>query len=257
MNVVIIEDEPLISQDLESILSELDHSISVLKILSSVKESVAWLEENQLSCDLLLMDIHLTDGLSFEIFNKVESNTPIIFITAYDQYALEAFKVKGIDYLLKPFDRTKIKKSIEKFKSLTERGLYTINSGSLKNLMEMITSKKSTEVRNSYLIYYRDKLTPLAVKDISWFYKSNLGTYACENKNKRHIIDGTLDKIQNEVSSEDFYRVNRQFIVQKSAIEDIDFYFNGRLIVNVLPKPDEKIIVSKAKATNFKNWLVQ
>ena len=107
------------------------------------------------------------------------------------------------------------------------------------------------------MVYYRDKLIPLAVKDISWFYKSNLGTYARENKNKRHIIDGTLDKIQNEISSEDFYRVNRQFIVQKSAIEDIDFYFNGRLVVNILPKPDEKIIVSKAKATDFKNWLVQ
>ena len=107
------------------------------------------------------------------------------------------------------------------------------------------------------MVYYRDKLIPLAVKDISWFYKSNLGTYACINKNKRHIIEGTLDKIQNEISSEDFYRVNRQFIVQKSAIEDIDFYFNGRLVVNILPKPDEKIIVSKAKATDFKNWLVQ
>lgn len=165
--------------------------------------------------------------------------------------------MNGIDYVLKPFDKTKISKSIEKFKSLTKTSLNTINSESIKHLMEMVTSKTSAEGRNSYLVYYQDKLIPLAVKDICWFYKSNLLTYACTTANKRYVIEDTLDKIQQEVSSVNFYRANRQFIVQKSAIENIVFYFNGRLIVNMLPKPDEKIIVSKAKATDFKNWLAQ
>ena len=121
MNVVIFEDEPLLSENLKSILNEIDDSIFIIKILSSVKDSIAWLKENQSKCDLLMMDIHLTDGYAFEIFKEVESKTPIIFITSYDKYALEAFNVKGIDYILKPFDKSKIKNSLDKFKSLTKQ----------------------------------------------------------------------------------------------------------------------------------------
>jgi len=255
MKIVIIEDEPKIAESLELILMEIDPSISVLKILSSVKSSVEWLRVNQSSCDLLFMDINLTDGLSFEIFNQIESNTPIVFLTAYDQYALDAFKVNGVDYILKPFDKTKIKQSLKKFKSLTQTGSNPISSERLQHLLEVVASKTITNKRKSYLVYHQDKLIPLTVDDISWFYKSNQVTYACTISNKKYVIDDALDKIQNEVSSVNFYRANRQFIVSKNAIENIAIYFNGRLIVNILPKPDEKIIVSKAKATDFKNWL--
>ena len=226
-----------------------------MKILSSVKSSVEWLRVNQSSCDLLFMDINLTDGLSFEIFNQIESNTPIVFLTAYDQYALDAFKVNGVDYILKPFDKTKINQSLKKFKSLTQTGSNPTNAESLQHLLEVVASKTITNKRKSYLVYHQDKLIPLAVDDISWFYKSNQVTYACTISKKKYVIDDALDKIQNEVSSVNFYRANRQFIVSKNAIENISIYFNGRLIVNILPKPDEKIIVSKAKATDFKKWL--
>ena len=255
MKIAIIEDEPKIAESLKLILMEIDSSISVMKILSSVKSSVEWLRVNQSSCDLLFMDINLTDGLSFEIFNQIESNTPIVFVTAYDQYALDAFRVNGVDYILKPFDKTKIKQSLKKFKSLTRTGSNPISAESLQHLLEVVASKTITNKRKSYLVYHQDKLIPLAVDDISWFYKSNQVTYACTISNKKYVIDDALDKIQNEVSSVNFYRANRQFIVSKNAIENIAIYFNGRLIVNILPKPDEKIIVSKAKATDFKNWL--
>ena len=255
MKIAIIEDEPKIAESLKLILMEIDPSISVMKILSSVKSSVEWLRVNQSSCDLLFMDINLTDGLSFEIFNQIESNTPIVFLTAYDQYALDAFKVNGVDYILKPFDKTKIKQSLKKFKSLTQTGSNPTNAESLQHLLEVIASKTITNKRKSYLVYHQDKLIPLAVDDISWFYKSNQVTYACTISKKKYVIDDALDKIQNEVSSVNFYRANRQFIVSKNAIENISIYFNGRLIVNILPKPDEKIIVSKAKATDFKKWL--
>lgn len=255
MKIAIIEDEPKITESLKLILMEIDPSISVMKILSSVKSSVEWLRVNQSSCDLLFMDINLTDGLSFDIFNQIESNTPIVFLTAYDQYALDAFKVNGVDYILKPFDKTKIKQSLKKFKSLTQTGSNPLNAESLQHLLEVVASKTITNKRKSYLVYHQDKLIPLAVDDISWFYKSNQVTYACTISNKKYVIDDALDKIQNEVSSVNFYRANRQFIVSKNAIENIAIYFNGRLIVNILPKPDEKIIVSKAKATDFKNWL--
>jgi len=255
MKIAIIEDEPKIAENLKLILMEIDPSISVMKILSSVKSSVEWLRVNQSSCDLLFMDINLTDGLSFEIFNQIESNTPIVFLTAYDQYALDAFKVNGVDYILKPFDKTKIKQSLKKFKSLTQTGSNPTNAESLQHLLEVVASKTITNKRKSYLVYHQDKLIPLAVDDISWFYKSNQVTYACTISKKKYVIDDALDKIQNEVSSVNFYRANRQFIVSKNAIENIAIYFNGRLIVNILPKPDEKIIVSKAKATDFKKWL--
>ena len=255
MKIAIIEDEPKIAESLKLILMEIDPSISVMKILSSVKSSVEWLRVNQSSCDLLFMDINLTDGLSFEIFNQIESNTPIVFLTAYDQYALDAFKVNGVDYILKPFDKTKIKQSLKKFKSLTQTGSNPLNAECLQHLLEVVASKTITNKRKSYLVYHQDKLIPLAVDDISCFYKSNKVTYACTISNKKYVIDDVLDKIQNEVSSVNFYRANRQFIVSKNAIENIAIYFNGRLIVNILPKPDEKIIVSKAKATDFKNWL--
>lgn len=255
MKTAIIEDEPKIAESLKLILMEIDPSISVMKILSSVKSSVEWLRVNQSSCDLLFMDINLTDGLSFEIFNQIESNTPIVFLTAYDQYALDAFKVNGVDYILKPFDKTKIKQSLKKFKSLTQTGSNPTNAESLQHLLEVVASKTITNKRKSYLVYHQDKLIPLAVDDISWFYKSNQVTYACTISKKKYVIDDALDKIQNEVSSVNFYRANRQFIVSKNAIENIAIYFNGRLIVNILPKPDEKIIVSKAKATDFKKWL--
>ena len=255
MKIAIIEDEPKIAESLKLILMEIYPSISVMKILSSVKSSVEWLRVNQSSCDLLFMDINLTDGLSFEIFNQIESNTPIVFLTAYDQYALDAFKVNGVDYILKPFDKTKIKQSLKKFKSLTQTGSNPTNAESLQHLLEVVASKTITNKRKSYLVYHQDKLIPLAVDDISWFYKSNQVTYACTISKKKYVIDDALDKIQNEVSSVNFYRANRQFIVSKNAIENIAIYFNGRLIVNILPKPDEKIIVSKAKATDFKKWL--
>jgi len=255
MKIVIIEDEPKIAENLKLILMEIDSSISVIKILSSVKSSIEWLRVNQSSCDLLFMDINLTDGLSFEIFNQIESNTPIIFVTAYDKYALDAFKVNGVDYILKPFDKTKIKQSLKKLKTITQTGSKPLSVESLQYLLEIVGSKTITNKRKSYLVYSQDKLIPLPVDDICWFNKSNQITYACTSSNKKYIIEDTLDKIQNEVSSLKFYRANRQFIVRKSAIDNIAMYFNGRLIVNISPKPEEKIIISKAKSRDFKNWL--
>ena len=252
MNVVIFEDEPLLSENLKSILNEIDDSIFIIKILSSVKDSIAWLKENQSKCDLLMMDIHLTDGYAFEIFKEVESKTPIIFITSYDKYALEAFNVKGIDYILKPFDKSKIMNSLDKFKSLTKTD---INASDYESLIKILNFKIRPDGRHSFLVYYQDKLVPLTVNSISYFFKKNQTTYAITSKNKTYVIDHTLDEIQNELPSINFYRANRQSIVQRNAIENVDFYFNGRLIVNVIPKSDDKIIVSKAKASEFKKWL--
>tara|TARA_R110002020_G_scaffold97708_1_gene233143 strand:+ start:64769 stop:65539 length:771 start_codon:yes stop_codon:yes gene_type:complete len=252
LNIAIIEDEPSLAEHLEYTLNEIDNSNTVLHKMGSIKEAVAWLTENMQKCDLLFMDIRLTDGLSFEIFHTIKPSIPVVFITAYDDYALEAFKVNGIDYILKPFQKPDLQNALQKFKQTT--GLFT-SIEKIRSLMDFMEGRAATSFREAYLVHYQNKLIPLGVDRIQWFYTYLEIVYAQTKENKKYVIDATLERIQEEISPIQFFRANRQFIVQRSAIVDIDFYFNGRLLINVLPKPEEKIIVSKAKAPEFKKWM--
>tara|TARA_R110000796_G_scaffold67449_6_gene154895 strand:+ start:35394 stop:36164 length:771 start_codon:yes stop_codon:yes gene_type:complete len=252
INIAIIEDEPAIARNLEFIISELDNSITVLKKLASVKESVDWLEKNSQKCDLLLMDIRLEDGLSFEIFNSIPPTVPVIFITAFDNYAIDAFKVNGIDYILKPFEESDIEKALTKFQLSRNTN---VNQNKIEMLLEHFEKSDKKSFKEAYLVHFQNKLIPISVASIQWFYTEQEVVYAMTNEGKKYVIDTILDKICEEIPSKQFFRANRQYIVQKTAILDVDFYFNGRLIVNVSPKPLEKIIISKAKASEFKKWL--
>ncbi len=253
INIAIIEDEPVIARNLEFTLKELEPEIQVLNKMDSVKSSVAWLQENMDACDVLFMDIRLTDGLSFDIFKTIKPSVPIIFITAYDHYALEAFKVNGLDYILKPFERVEVANALEKFRET--RGHKLPGNDKIQELLNYLQTNENKSYREAYLVHYQNKLIPLPVDKIHWFFTEQEVVYAHTSDGKKYIIDSTLDKIMTEISPKRFYRANRQFIVQRWAVKDIDFYFNGRLIINVEPKPYEKIIVSKAKAPEFKNWL--
>ncbi|NLP58646.1 LytTR family DNA-binding domain-containing protein [Lutibacter sp. B1] len=255
LNVAIIEDEPAIARNLEFSLNEIDSSITILNKLTSVKESVNWLKENIQRCDLLFMDIRLTDGLSFEIFNSITPTIPVVFITAYDDYALEAFKVNSIDYILKPFEKSDLVNALEKFNKTSKPKETAFSYDKLQALLNYFELKEFKSYKEAYLVHYQNKLIPLNVEKINWFYTTQEIVYAHTYDGKKYVIDSTLERIQEEISPKQFYRANRQFIVQKKAIQDIDFYFNGRLLLNVLPKPEEKIIVSKAKSSEFKKWL--
>ncbi|WP_246073285.1 LytR/AlgR family response regulator transcription factor [Formosa sediminum] len=255
MNLVIIEDEPAIVRNLEFSINEIDSSIKIVKTLSSIKEAVKWLSTDVNQYDLLFMDIRLSDGLSFEIFETITILTPVIFITAYNDYALEAFKFNGIDYILKPFDNIQIKKALDKYENLS----HSTRELSSSKMVELMNYFKKygfhQEYKKSYLVHYQNKLIPLDIDKIHWFYTSQEITYAYTENGTKYTIDASLEKIQAEINPNQFYRANRQYIVQRKAIKDIDFYFNGRLVLNVLPKPQDKIIVSKAKATECKKWM--
>ena len=253
INVAIIEDEPAIARNLEFILMELEPNITVLNKMDSVQSSVTWLKKNMDKCDLLVMDIRLTDGLSFEIFQTIKPTVPVIFITAYDHYALEAFKVNGLDYILKPFQNEDVANALQKYKNT--QGKAPEQNNKIQELLNYLQASENKSCREAYLVHFQNKLIPLPVEKINWFYTEQEVVYAHTSDGKKYVIDSTLDKVLTEISPKLFYRANRQFIVQRWAVRDIDFYFNGRLIVNVEPRPHEKIIVSKAKAPEFKKWL--
>ncbi|MEC7262578.1 MAG: LytTR family DNA-binding domain-containing protein [Bacteroidota bacterium] len=253
INIAIIEDEPAIARNLEFTLKELEPEIEVLNKMDSVKSSVEWLQENMGDCHLLFMDIRLTDGLSFDIFKTIKPSIPVIFITAYDHYALDAFKANGLDYILKPFERDEVANALQKFRDT--QGHKLPGNDKIQELLNYLQANGNKSYREAYLVHFQNKLIPLPVEKIQWFFTEQEVVYAHTSDGKKYIIDSTLDKIMAEISPKRFYRANRQFIVQRWAVRDIDFYFNGRLIINVEPKPHEKIIVSKAKAPEFKNWL--
>lgn len=256
LHVAIIEDEPAIARNLEYLLQDIDPEIVVLHKITGVTEAISWLDKNLKKCDLLFMDIQLNDGISFEIFNSIPATVvPVIFITAYDNYALEAFKVNSIDYILKPFDKQNLITALDKFKATARsfEGLYADNH--IADLLKYFEEGKEKTYKKAYLVHFQNKLIPLPVEKIYWFYTEDEIVYAFTADGKKYVLETTLEKVQAEVSPDDFFRANRQFIVQRQAITTVDFYFNGRLIVNTLLKAEEKIIISKAKSPAFKNWL--
>lgn len=252
IRVAIIEDEPATARHLKHLLQEAEPGIEVLATLNSVSSSVQWLKVNSNQCDLLFMDVQLTDGISFEIFEHVTLNMPVIFITAYNNYALKAFKANGIDYILKPFDEEALAKSLEKFNRLFHPSQH-IPSPQLHLALQQIKTQAS--YKRSFLVHYRDKLIPVNTADIQWFYTQNETVQAATINNNYYIIEETLEKLQQQLDPSQFFRANRQFIVNRSAIQEINFYFNGRLLLKVQPIPKENILISKARASEFKEWM--
>ncbi|UZR97784.1 LytR/AlgR family response regulator transcription factor [Chondrinema litorale] len=258
LNIAIVEDEPATARNLEFILQSIDSEIEVMTILPSVAASVKWLKEHQDSCELLFMDIRLSDGLSFEIFEKVKVTLPVIFLTAYNDFALKAFKANGIDYILKPYDEEEVEQALDKYYSLSKgKSSEAEANDNQQKLVELMASIKeaTTSYRKSFLVQHRDKLVPLDVAKIGWFYTENELVYAHTFENQKFIVDFTLEQLQQQLDPKQFYRANRQFVINRMSIQDIEFYFNGRLALNVKPKGKEPVIISKAKASEFKSWM--
>lgn len=247
LRVAIIEDEPATARNLQRMLQDAASEVEVLTILPGVAEAVNWLQGNAQLCDLLFMDIRLSDGLSFEIFSKVNITVPVVFITAYDDYALQAFKANGIDYILKPFEEEELKQALAKFNRLS-------NYSQLLKIAESLKGNPTT-YKQSFLVHTRDKLIPVAASQIAWFYTANEIVYAGTSDNRQFIIDSTMEQLQQQLDPAHFFRANRQFIVQRSAIQEVDFYFNGRLSLKITPPAKEQILISKARVPEFKQWM--
>ncbi|MCH2195357.1 LytTR family DNA-binding domain-containing protein [Kordia sp.] len=251
MKVVIVEDEIAASENLIYLLQKIDADIEVLNVLDSVTTAVAYFSKPT-EAELVFMDIHLADGISFEIFEQVKITTPIIFTTAYDQYAIKAFKVNSVDYLLKPLNEEELSEAINKFKN--NATLTPPVNNQIQGMLELLQSK-SKAYKTTYLVQKRDELIPVKTGDIAYFYIDTGIVKAVTHTNQSYMITKKLEDIELELNPAEFHRVNRQFIINKTAVANVKFYFNGKLIVNVNPPSPERIVASKAKASDVKNWL--
>lgn len=248
MKTLIIEDEVLAAQALQKLLGEVSPEAEVLGILETVEESIEWFENNEMP-DLLFMDIHLADGSSFSIFEKVDITCPVIFTTAYDEYALKAFEVNSIDYLLKPINKKDLRRAMEKYKTLV------IGRNQMqKFMMQMEPTRK--RYRSCFLMPERDKLVPLPVTNIAYVYIDSKTVKIVTFEHKNYYMNVTLDDLMDILDPELFFRANRQFIVSRTSIKDISIWFGNKLAVNLNVEVPEKIIISKAKVSEFKTWFL-
>jgi len=254
LRIVLIEDEPATARNLQFLLQEIDPDIDVLKVLAGVAESAAWFNSQAGGCDLIFMDIRLKDGLSFEIFDRTAIEAPVIFVTAFDDYALQAFKANGIDYILKPFDEQELGLALAKYRRLAGNGVRAVAADRVREISDHL-QRTGGGYKESFLVHFRDKLVPLRAEDIAWFYTSREVVHAQTADGKSYIVDFTLEQLQDQLDPKQFFRVNRQFIVQRKAILEVNFYFNGRLLIKASPEAAEKMLVSKARAPEFKSWM--
>jgi len=248
MKALIIEDEVLAAKALQKLLGEVSPETEVLSILETIEESLEWFENNEMP-DLLFMDIHLADGSAFSIFEKVEITCPVIFTTAYDEYALKAFEVNSIDYLLKPINKKDLKRAMGKYKTLVS------GRAQMQKFMTQMEPRQK-KYRNCFLMPERDKLVPLPVERIAYVYIDTKTVRIVTFEHKNYYMSMTLDELMDMLDPTLFFRANRQFIVARSAIKDISVWFGNKLSVNLNIEVPEKIIISKAKVSEFKAWIL-
>lgn len=252
LNVLIIEDEKPAAEWLGQLIKKLNRPIAVSAVLDSVTAAVEWFSKNP-APDLAFMDIQLADGLSFGIFDQVKVPCPVIFTTAYQEYAIKAFKVNSIDYLLKPISFSELESAIRKFEDqrAAQQELPELTAEILGKVKELIRNP----YKSRFVIKVGEHLKSIPVEDILFFYSLEKATYLCTSEHKTYLVDYSLDRISEMIDEQRFFRINRKYILSSQSIADIVFYSNSRLKIK-LKKPDEEpIIVSRDKVSAFKEWL--
>lgn len=251
MNVVIIEDEHLAAKRMTDLLNRFDKDIKILDTLPTIKRSVNWFSENH-QPDLVFMDIQLADGLSFDIFERIEIKCPIIFTTAYDEYALKAFKVNSIDYLLKPIDYNELGKAMKKFYTNYSQYKTETNPEIITNLLRNFQNNK---YKTRFLIKVGIHLKNIEVNDIACFYSLKKATYLSTYDNRSYNIDHSLEQLEELLDPKKFFRINRKYIANLTSFIDIMSFKNSRLKVKMKGTNDDDIFVSRDKVQKFKRWL--
>jgi len=252
MKVVIIEDEQHTARDLAVCIKKAEPRAEIMATLASLKEAKAFFEEGH-DPDLIFSDIQLGDGLSFKLFDTIENTAPVIFCTAYDEYALQAFRAAGIDYILKPFTAKTIAGSLEKYKGLKEK--FTKDHPSYGSVAQLLEDPKRNEQR-SVLVYHKEKITPVRIGDIALFYLHHEMTHLLTFDQQHFYINHTLEELEKMVAGA-FFRANRQFLVNRVAVKDVSQYFGRKLLINLTFSFPEKITVGKLKTTPFLSWLAR
>lgn len=251
MKALIIEDEIMAAQTLQKLLEEVSPGVEITNVLESIEESVEWLQQNTMP-DLIFMDIHLADGSAFAIFEQVNVTCPVIFTTAYDEYALKAFEVNSIDYLLKPVSKDALEHALNKYHNLAEK---RVNAEQIEKLLTQLGEKKN--YRKFYLMPERDKLIPLAVQNIAYVYIDAKTVKIISKEGKTYYVSSTLDDLMDDLDPYLFFRANRQFIVARDMIKDVSVWFGNKLAINLTVDVPERIIVSKARVAEFKIWFTR
>ena len=249
MKVVIIEDEKLSAEHLALLLKKVDVNIEIVKYIDTVKATVSLFEDG-LQCDLIFMDIHLADGNSFEVFNKIKIETPIIFTTAYDNYAIQAFKQNSIDYLLKPVSLQDVQFAMDKFNKQQQ----TANKKLFENFAKTY-QQLNNQYKTRFIVKTGETIDTIQTHEIHHFETKESLSFLVTNKGKKYIIEYTLDQLEKILPPQDFFRINRKIIIHIQAIEKVQTYFNSRLTITANKLEGDSQIVSRERVIEFKKWL--
>ncbi len=252
MKVIIVEDEYFTARSLQNLLAETDADIEVIAMLQSVDECVEWFGSHS-EPDLAFMDIHLADGDVFSVFDKVDISCPIIFTTAYEEYALKAFEVNSIDYLLKPIKQKALQRALLKVKRLSKSSHSIDNQAIMAKMLQMLNESQAN-YKSHILVQYRDKLLPVSVDKIAYVRAENKGVLLVTFDKKEHFLDLSMEKFAQQLNPKHFFRANRQYIIAHKAIQSMSVWFGGKLTVSLVMETPDNVIVSKAKNKEFKEW---
>jgi DNA-binding LytR/AlgR family response regulator len=254
MKILIVEDEELAVKKLQKTLLSIDKMVEVAGVTESIKSTVDFLNENA-SPDLILMDIELADGQSFEIFNLVNVKAPVIFITSYDEYALKAFKVNSVDYLLKPVQKDELEAALNKYKELKGDGAEKNNHDINSLIRELQNKLQPKEYRKRFLVKQAQKLVSIEVDDIAYFYSDGRLNFFKTTDNRKFVVDYTMDELSEMLDPEKYFRISRSFYVSIDSIDQIHDYFGNRLLLHLKPAVDKEALVSREKVMDFKKWM--
>lgn len=254
MNVLIVEDEPFAQQELKRLLAAIRRDIIVLDCIDSVEDTILWLRSNPLP-DLIFLDIQLSDGLSFEIFRQEKILCPVIFTTAFDEYAIQAFKVNSIDYLLKPVKQSELSSALSKFDDVKASWQVQSRPAIDISVLEQLMQNPRKEYKSRFIARIGDQIKHISIEDVSWFYAEDNVVFLITRTNNRYIIDYTLDQVSQQTDLSRFFRLNRSYIAAIQSIGKVNRYFNGRLLIELSPAAPEQVFVSRAKAQEFIEWL--
>ena len=252
MTILIIEDEEPAFRRLQKMLKELEPNHTMLNQIVSVSSAIKWFKEND-APDLIISDIQLSDGISFEVFKQVDIKCPIIFTTAYDQYAIEAFKVNSIDYLLKPVKKEELEKAVTKFKNLiptTSAPAIDINK-----LLQSLQPASGTDYKKRFVVRYGEHIKTIDIEEVVYFYTEDKATFLCTKDARRFVIDFNLDTLDSILDPKIFFRINRQFIISIHSIAEMFAYSKSRVLIKLNPAAKHETIVSTERSADFKHWL--
>ncbi len=253
MKVLIVEDEPFAQNELKRLLAKTRFNVEVLDCTDSVEDTVRWLNNNP-SPDLIFLDIQLSDGLSFEIFKQTRVSAPIIFTTAFDEYAIRAFKLNSIDYLLKPIKQDELEEAIEKLEALKKqfsKGQTGLDTEQIEKLLNF----KKPEYKSRFIAKIGDQIKYIDIKDVAYFYAEDNEVFLITISKNRYIIEFTLDQLEKLLDPLQFYRVNRSYIVFINSITKINKYFNSRLHLELTPDTTDEVLISRVKVPEFLKWM--